>query len=399
MDKSFTQLLAGYEQGILSEKEMEQFFELLKSEENKLYLGKSIDKKLIQENTNDNSDSVINENRFIEAVSDHSPKINRFFHNRFWWVAACIALLVMAGAAYYQNIVTKNKQNAQVVNNALNDAAPGKNGAILKLSDGALVNLDSAASGLIGRQNGTDVFLDNGQLKYKELKDSKHTLAQTYNIVETPAGRQFKLTLPDATTVWLNAGSSIKFPTQFTGTQRIVEVSGEVYMEVASNKSKPFIVNIIDGYSVEVLGTHFNINAYHNEDALRTTLLEGKIKVKPTHPDAEQLILLPGQEAWEKKHAVSNEGAKVRVIKNVNTQKAVAWKNGLFDFEEVDISELMRQVERWYDVEVLYESIVPDIKFFGKMSRSVTLQGLLKGLKGAGVKFHLEGRQLIISDK
>lgn len=300
MDKSFTQLLAGYEQGILSEKEMEQFFELLKSEENKLYLGKSIDKKLIQENTNDNSDSVINENRFIEAVSDHSPKINRFFHNRFWWVAACIALLVMAGAAYYQNIVTKNKQNAQVVNNALNDAAPGKNGAILKLSDGALVNLDSAASGLIGRQNGTDVFLDNGQLKYKELKDSKHTLAQTYNIVETPAGRQFKLTLPDATTVWLNAGSSIKFPTQFTGTQRIVEVSGEVYMEVASNKSKPFIVNIIDGYSVEVLGTHFNINAYHNEDALRTTLLEGKIKVKPTHPDAEQLILLPGQEALGK---------------------------------------------------------------------------------------------------
>lgn len=398
MDKSFTQLLAGYEQGILSEEEMELFFDLLKSEENKLYLTQSIDKKLIQENSHDNINTAIIKNHSVEAVSEDSPKINRFFQYRFWWAAACVVLLV-AGAVYYRHNEIKNKPEVKATDYAISDAAPGKNGAILKLSDGSLVNLDSTASGLIGRQNGTAIFLDNGQLKYKGLKGSKNALAPTYNIVETPAGRQFKLTLPDSTTVWLNAGSSIKFPTQFTGTQRIVEVSGEVYMEVKHNKNSPFIVNIINGYSVEVLGTHFNINAYHNEDALRTTLLEGKIKIKPARPEASPVMLLPGQEAREKRLASFNQNGTVQVIKNVNTQKAVAWKNGFFDFEEVDVSELMRQVERWYDVEVLYENGVPDIKFFGKMSRSVTLQGLLKGLKGAGVKFHLEGRQLIIRDK
>ncbi|MGN6492037.1 MAG: FecR family protein [Agriterribacter sp.] len=395
MDKSFVQLLAGYEQGTLTPEEMERFFLLLKSEENRSCLVQSIDERLNQD-VDDIAGITIKRKDAFESPLVDLPRVNHSFKYRFWWAAA--GIVILAAVIYYQNTDTQNKLDVKGANYVISDAAPGKNGAILKLSDGSLVNLDSSASGLIGQQHGTNIFLDNGQLKYKKLKDS-NVLVQTYNTVETPAGRQFKLTLSDATGVWLNAGSSIKFPTQFTDSQRVVEVSGEVYMEVARNVNKPFIVNIRNGYAVEVLGTHFNINAYHNESALRTTLLEGKVKILPSHPESASVILLPGQEAREKRLASSKLHSTVQIIKNVNVQKAIAWKNGLFDFEEVDIAELMRQVERWYDVEVLYESVVPDIKFFGKMSRSVTLQGLLKGLKGAGVNFRLEGRQLIISDK
>lgn len=392
MEKSFTELLDGYEKGTLSSQEMERFFVLLNNKENESLLARSIDNKL-------NAKNAIEPVSTISEAEEQTPgkvaNIQRPLAYRLIWAAAC-AGIIWGAVSYFQQKYQKSHSVTLPIAKAENDALPGKNGALLRLADGTAFNLDSAASGLISRQNGADVFLSNGQLNYKRLPAATDTATPTYNTVATPTGRQFQLTLPDATKVWLNAGSSITFPTRFTGRQRQVQISGEVYLEVAPDKNKPFMVTIRDSYTVEVLGTHFNINAYANEQAVRTTLLEGKIKVSPAVPEQTPVILFPGQEVSENQ---TEKKSPLRILKNVNTEKAVAWKNGFFDFEEVSIRELMRQVERWYDIEVRYENGVPDLRFFGKMSRNVTLQGLLKGLKGAGVTFRLTEKQLLITNQ
>jgi len=247
------------------------------------------------------------------------------------------------------------------------------------------VELDSAGNGIIAMQNGTRILLtDHHRLEYDPSPGDNNGLIP-WNTMTTPRGRQFNLELPDGTRIWLNAGSSISYPVKFTGTERQVEMTGEAYFEVTRNEKMPFRVKINGNTSVEVLGTHFNINAYPDENGVRTTLLEGKVVIR-------NKILLPGQQAL----TVNTVPSAVSVHETDTTQ-AVAWKNGFFNFNNTDLEEILRQLARWYNLEVVYERKLPERRFGGEIQRNLPLSGILAILEKMEIKFKVEeGRKLVV---
>ncbi|MGF6847907.1 transmembrane sensor [Chitinophaga sp. W3I9] len=314
------------------------------------------------------------------------------FLQRWRWAAAAAAIIFMAGTFYW--FQSQRPAPAGFAGNApVTDIAPGKNGAILKLADGSRIALDSLQNGVVATQNGTRILFDNGRLVYGPGGKENNEVA--YNIITTPNGRQFRVSLPDGTQVWLNAASSIRYPTVFEGKHRNVEITGEVYFEVAQNAQMPFQVTVPDNVRIEVLGTHFNVNAYANEESQHTTLLEGAVKVLSLKPQASDLyrkgiVLRPGQQL--------QLSETPRVISNADIDKIMAWKNGLFDFDGMDLKYAMKQIARWYDVEIVYKGAVPDIKFYGKISRNISLAGLIKGLNSTGVHLNIEeGKRLVVT--
>lgn len=315
-----------------------------------------------------------------------SPVVQmNFMHQKWWGWAAAILLLLTTGTYLWMQNGEKHQQHTLFSQQIpLKDIPAGKSGAILTLSDGTQLVLDSLRNGTIALQNGTQVILKNGQLAYDPT--SKNNGSITYNTMSTPKGRQFQVTLPDGSQVWLNSASSITYPTSFIGNERRINIEGEAYFEVAKNPKMPFRIKINNRAEVEVLGTHFNINAYRDEDNIKTTLLEGQVKVTA---GSENALLQPGQQAQLK------ATEKILII-NADIEKVMAWKNGFFNFDGVRMDEVMRQLSRWYDIEVVYEKGVPSIVFAGEMDRTVSLNGLLKGLEGFGVHFRVEGRRLIV---
>jgi ferric-dicitrate binding protein FerR (iron transport regulator) len=306
-----------------------------------------------------------------------------------WAVAAASVIAVVAMTGYLWSL--RGPAAPVVTVQSLQDVAPGRNGAILMLSNGERVLLDSLQNGVVATQKGSQAILTNGGLVYHA--DDEQTGEAAYNTILVPNGRQFHLTLPDGTQAWLNSASSIRYPVAFNGTQRQVEITGEAYFEVTKDKSKPFRVTVRNRVEVEVLGTHFNVNAYDNEEALSTTLLEGSVRVSTMHagPSGSQYehILQPGQQMLLSEKRVS--------ITEADVDKVIAWKNGLFNFDEMDLKNAMKQIARWYDVEIVYRGEIPDIKFYGRISREVSLSGLIKGLQGAGVHMMIEnGKQLVV---
>lgn len=309
------------------------------------------------------------------------------FPRKWMWAAALCVLLAGTGVYVWNNTPGRAPDNTATV--GVPDVQPGKTGAVLTLADGRQVVLDSLQNGVVAVENGARVTLKNGGLAYNGSADNT-TVAPLYNTLSTPRGRQFQLVLPDGTHVWLNAASSLQYPTQFTGKERKVVVTGEAYFEVAASSSLPFTV-VTGNAAVQVLGTSFNINAYNNEGLLAATLVAGSIKVSA----GESTVLLkPGQQA-QVNHAAAKQ--EVKVVRDADVAQAVAWKEGVFNFEDVTLEEAMRQLERWYDIEVTYEKKIPDIRFGGKLSRDMSLKGLLKSLEEADVHFRIEeGRRLIV---
>lgn len=307
------------------------------------------------------------------------------------WVAALVVLSASVGSYLFLN--KKGKQES--VAKEQQEIIPGKEGAILTLADGTKVVLDSLGNGVVAMENGTQVVLNNGSLAYSQ---DAGKAASVYNQLSTPKGRQFRLVLPDGTKVWLNAASSLRYPTVFDGNTRRVDVTGEVFFEVAQNHRQPFYVNVDQQAQIRVLGTQFNINAYSNEASIRTTLVDGGIQVRPgADSDSSSFVTLkPGQQAEIKPAGSKTRLQPVRLINNPNIDKAIAWKNGLFNFEDASLEEVMRQIERWYDIDVVYEEGIPNITFGGKMTNDVSLSGLLKTLKETEVHFRVEGRKLIV---
>jgi ferric-dicitrate binding protein FerR (iron transport regulator) len=320
------------------------------------------------------------------ALQSDKPAPRVHFLRRRVWAAASIILVLAAGAWLW----TVNKKNIPPPDMTAKpvEIAPGKAGAILTLADGSEVVLDSLGNGVIAQQNGASVVLTNGQLAYTPADNSTATMA--FNTISTPRGRQFQVTLPDGTQVWLNAASSVRYPTMFSGKERQVEVTGEAYFEVAKNTAMPFRVNVGGKAEITVLGTHFNVNAYENEKAIATTLLEGSVRIS-SGKQAQPVVLQPGEQA-----RITNTTAGIKVIANADIDKTIAWKNGLFYFEGASLAEIMRQLERWYDIEVVYEKGVPDIQFEGEMTKDVSLNGLLVMLGRTDIRFRLEGRKLIV---
>ena len=279
-----------------------------------------------------------------------------------------------------------------------------KTKAVLTLANGAKIVLDSIVSGQLAREGNTSIVKTNpGEIVYtrsSEVTSKENTL--TYNTIATPKAGQFKITLPDGTKVWLNAQSSVRFPTTFTGYQRVVEIMGEVYFEVAKmtvdQRKVPFKV-LAGKQLVEVLGTRFNINSYHDEGKIKTTLLEGSIKVRQSGNTDDGILLRPGQQselvATGKSHTGSKPGFDV---KTVNAGAVVAWKDGFFRFDNVGLPELMRQLSRWYDVEVVYRAPVDQHEFVGQIERSAPLSKVLKILEMGDVHFRVEGKTIIVTE-
>ncbi len=313
----------------------------------------------------------------ISAPANAVVPVRNLKRKRFRLIAAAVLVLVCVNAYFLLN--RKEEAALQTVTATESPILPGKDGAILTLANGKQINLDTIQNARIPLENGVEARIVDGTLVYEGQGREV-----VYNTMSTPKGRQYQLTLPDGTRVWLNAASSIRYPTVFTGLNRKIEMEGEAYFEVAKTP-KPFIVAADQRAEITVLGTHFNVNSYRNEERLLTTVLEGAVQV---NRNADRKTITAGQQA----SATEN----IRVIDKVNTSRVVAWKNGFFDFEGVSLKEVMKQLERWYDIDVVYSEDVPNITFWGGMTRDITLNDLLSGLKESGVNFKLEGRKLIV---
>lgn len=295
------------------------------------------------------------------------------------WIAAASILLLLGTGIYSWLAVRKTDPAVADDTTAIQ---PGREGAILTLADGSQVQLDTIRNGTVALQEGVTAKVKDGQLVYEG-----HTRSVVYNTMTTPKGRQFQLTLPDGSKVWLNAASSIHYPLAFAGNIRKVKVSGEVYIDVAKNSAAPFVVDIDGKQTVEVLGTQFNINSYEDESGIATTLLEGSVKVINQH---QHVILMPGEQAF------LADGQQLRIIRPVNTEQVTAWRYGVFNFTNQDVVAIFRQLSRWYDIDVRFEGKPPSGAFKGKMSRNLPLSELLKFLQVFGLQFKLEGKTLII---
>jgi transmembrane sensor len=322
---------------------------------------------------------------------------------RHWWrrVAAAVAVAAIAGGGYW---AVKHGSRGTVVPEVQpqvavrpTDALPGGNRATLTLSNGQQINLDNSGNGVVASQGNMNVTkLGDGQLAYNKASGEYNkasggvAAAALFNTLSTPRAGQFTLTLPDGSKVWLNNASSIRYPVAFTGASREVELTGEAYFEIAKDASHPFRVAVHKAdrtSTIEVLGTSFNIMAYDDEAAERTTLVEGSVRFINGSTTA---LLKPEEQS------VLDEKGSLKTLDHVNIAEITAWKNGFFHFDHASLETTMRQLARWYDVDVKYEGNIPDQQFMGKIQRNLPLSAVLKGLENEHVHFQLDGRQLVV---
>jgi len=300
------------------------------------------------------------------------------------WIAVAASIILLLSAGTYLWINQRASITATPV--VKNDLQPGLDGAILTLSDGQQIVLDSVHNGILATQGNVSVTkLSNGQLAYHGSHEISAGIL--YNTLTTPKGRKTSLVLADGTKVWLNAASSLRYPASFSGRERSVEITGEAYFEVAKNAAMPFVVKKTGtDYRIQVLGTSFNVNAYDDEQAVRTTLLQGSVRIRK---GSNSTMLKPGQQAL-----IDNGSDKIAISAEANIDQVVAWKNGLFRFDRADIHSVMRQIARWYDVEVEYKGNITQ-HFGGTISRDVNVSQVFKMLEMTGhVRFAIEGRKI-----
>lgn len=405
----FHKLLTGFHSGQLTTDEREELAQVLKDDsrrkELESFFGDSmLDKEAVAAPFTLN---MIYQRILIDNAIETAPTVVKNYAHRVhflkttWFRYAAAVLLIFGSAAYLWTITKKTEQS--LVNNHIpltTDIPPGKDGAILTLANGKQLVLDSLGEGTIATQNGTQILLSNNQLVY----DASATTGKvSNNTITTPKGRQYTITLPDGTKVWLNAASSIEYPVAFNGNERRVKINGELYFEVANNSRQPFIVET-DNQKVEVLGTSFNINSYADEKTVQTTLLTGVVKVTPLvsskHASLQEYknqykVLAPGQTSVLNKPD-ANTASSLIITDTQNLAKITAWKNGLFNFDDVDLYSVMRQLERWYNIEVQYVTKPENVFFKGKIHRNTKLSNVLKMLEMMGVNFELKDNILYV---
>jgi transmembrane sensor len=314
--------------------------------------------------------------------------VRRMPVGRRFAVAAIVAGLVLGG--YWLLTIYNGKEKPALVESTVprDVSAPAANRATITLAGGRQVYLDSADNGALAEQGNAQVVKEaNGQVAYKVASLTNGELL--YNTLTNPRGsRIVTLTLSDGTKVWLNAESSLRYPVIFTGKDRTVEIGGEGYFEIAKRADQPFVVEVKTGAKIEVLGTSFNVNAYSEESSAQATLLEGSVRVEV---DKQAVILKPGQQA--------RVAGKLSVLSKVDTSAVMAWKNGLFAFRDADLPTVMRQLARWYNIDVSYEGHIPDenFQFNGKIGKNLSLDNVLDLLTNARVHYRIEpGNKLVI---
>ncbi|WP_217604402.1 FecR family protein [Chitinophaga sp. GbtcB8] len=305
----------------------------------------------------------------------------RIFPIRYAAAAAIIAGAITL-ALLWRSPGPSTQTNIPIAQQTINNITPGANKAVLTLADGTTITLDSSGRQVIS--GNTHITQQNGQLVYGANGTDNRL---QYHTLSTPRGGQFKLTLPDGTKVWLNSASSLRYPTAFTGKNRIVELQGQGYFEVAQQANQPFKV-MVNSMEVQVLGTSFDVMAYGDEATVNTTLVAGSVQVKEGNA---LRLLLPGQQAVldHENHALTVQAADV--------QKIIAWKNGLFVFNNMTLAAILREVARWYDVDIVY-TVTPSAELYGGgISRNLQLGGVLNLLEASGFNhFKVEGRKIIV---
>ncbi|MGN6421331.1 MAG: FecR family protein [Pseudobacter sp.] len=315
-------------------------------------------------------------------------KRKRWLH---YAAAASIGLLILAGIGIYE--MSNRQDKPLVITPEVQDMMPGRAGAVLTLANGKQIILDDSSTGPVTIEGNVTIRKDGTTLRY--VQPDPGVGGNIINTIRTPVGRDYSLVLADGSMVWLNAGSSIRFPVGFSGKTRSVEITGEAYFEVAKNAAKPFEVSVGD-MKVEVLGTNFNINAYKEEKSISTTLLEGSVRVVS---GKQKLLLKPGQRARLIRANREDVNAENKLVLE-NTQdpvQTVSWKNGAFTFHETDPIIVLRQLARWYDVELEFPQGIPTERISGKMGKNLKLSEALFILKALGIRAELQNRKLVIT--
>jgi ferric-dicitrate binding protein FerR (iron transport regulator) len=310
----------------------------------------------------------------------------------YWWVAAAVIILALGGLLVAIKYFNGNTKPYELTSDK-NIIKPGSNKATLTLADGKQIILDGAKKGRLFTLNHISANNDvDSSVTYQKNTSEITGSPQPYNILTTPRGGKYQLILADGTKVWLNAGSTIKFPVDFGSNERVVEFSGEVYFEVAHDARRPFKVASA-GQVVQVLGTHFDINAYQDENAVKTTLLEGSVKVyrksRTLTSAAPEIIIKPDEQAVFKNDQLSKQ--------TVDADEFVAWKKGVILFRNADIHDVMRKISRWYNVEVEYQGQIGKDTYNGEIPRNAAFSEVLKILKLDDINVKLSGRKLIVS--
>lgn len=307
---------------------------------------------------------------------------------RMYWRVAASVLLLLAGYWAYRQLLARPSE--EVVAQVADIAAPGASHAMITLSNGERIILDSARNGVMATQGRVQLIKsEDGQIEY-EIKEREAGVSHSFNVLENPRGSKIvSITLSDGTKIWLNTESTLRYPTYFSGKERRVEITGEAYLEVAHNAKQPFIV-VKENTEVTVLGTRFNINTYEEEPALKITLLEGKVSVK--HND-KSAFLAPGQQA-----VISRSEGGIDVADDPDAGDAIAWLNGQFVMDGTRLKSLMDQISRWYNVEIVYTTKIENKAFGGSINRDIPLSRMLEALRENGISCHFEEGKVMIGN-
>jgi len=380
-EKHIKELVARYKTGEATPAELQALFGLIGEDRFEQLLEQDMDEEI---------------ERYLSSGNTKQTQIRKPW--RRYFAAASIFLLLGTGIYLHQRSSTPGKEKESKTIATATDVEPGSSRATLTLADGKVIDLNNAVNGAIAGQDGIKIFKSkSGQLIYQIQDQGQGQPAAgevSYNTITTPRGGQWQVILPDGSGVWLNAGSSLRYPTRFSKDGRHVTLTGEAYFEIArkinpgTGKREPFLV-MTENQKIEVLGTHFNVNAYSDENVVRTTLLEGKVKLSASQLSAS-IELKPGFEA-----VLTDQHFKVA---EADTQAALAWKNGDFIFDGQDLRVTMRQIARWYDIDIIYQDMPDKVLIGGTVSRSNKLSAVLRALELTGkVKVKTEGRRITLS--
>lgn len=339
----------------------------------------------------------IGENIRVQIVGDTFFKTQEsgkmpFIYKGWFKVAAAasIILLVAIGINLNKKVYPKETTKNIIPIVLRNDVTPGGNRAKLTLADGTTIILDSATNGNLASQGNIKVIKLNGQLSYSKTNNGVNDQVM-YNTISTPRGGEYQLVLSDGSKVWLNAASSLRFPASFKGNERKVFLTGEGYFEIAENKSMPFKVDVANKGVIEVLGTHFNVMSYSDEEIISATLLKGSIRMESKKSNTI-INLMPGQQAQ------LNDKGSLLLNHTPDIDAIMAWKNEKFVFQNLQLKAIMRQLERWYDIKVTYNNIISNDEYTGIISRKVNISEILKFLGSTGSdKFQIQGKQVIVN--
>ncbi|MDN3579305.1 FecR family protein [Mucilaginibacter flavus] len=397
-DARLNYLFNSYYHQTATQQEQDELFEIINSSATDAELA-----ALIQEAWNnlqvneplfDAAKSMDMLNSILQSKSDpDNVRQIRPPNNNQQWLKLGVAATLMVFVGFGAYMLLSNQGNKKAANKRTiakaqpaHDVLPGGNKAILTLANGKTITLDSAKNGLLAQQGSAHINkTKDGQLIYKADGETESDAA-AMNTVSTPRGGQYQLVLNDGSKVWLNSASSLSFPAVFKGKTREVEITGEAYFEVAKNAKMPFRVKV-NNTVVEVLGTHFNVMAYNDETDMKTTLLEGSVKISNKDNSS---ILKPGQRALLK------QSGQIKVNDYPDAEDAIAWKDGIFQFRDASIETIMREAARWYDVQVSFQGKIPVKEFTGRISRNVKASELMSMMRYIGVNFKIEDKHITV---